>query len=586
MQVLSRLFPPPARLRAISERRSRTLRLLWLLLFSFALIVVVLATMFTVRASYEYQPAFAALGLDTDVADGRVLVGLPEANGQAAIGRRGSLVAIDGRPVDADSSIGELARQLNAAPGPVVSIVLAKPGGERVQLEQRRRPAWSSAEESRARDLRVLTRLGFALLACAVLLLCSSLLALRQPEDPVAMLFAITFSLMAASIDPPVQMWLWTGHGWVEDVLGGAWFYLLLIGLAVFPTGLFVPRFLRWIIYGAIPLVVFASLPNIDGTLQVVVAIAALLALLGSHVVRYRRLPPGIERQQLKWAAFGFAAGFVLLLVAFLMVAAIPDDPSQQNALFNLVTLVFFSLGMAAIPFGLLVALTRFRLWEADTVITRSAAYAVVTLLVGVIWAASADLVKLVVSEVVGRESEAGATAVSAMIAAGIFAPTQSAVLGWTKRKFSGPLDQVRSSAERLKKWGLTETPEELATRALEIVELAMHPSAAAIMLDLPGGAAMIAARGVPSAADPRLVDRLLLEDDEGPVGRLLLGRRSDGNRYNKQELKAVRELIPNLAEALRLARSRHSRESVLQQQLAAMAARLAQLEGGPPKPA
>ena len=300
MQVLKRLFPPPARLRAISERRSRTLRLLWLLLFSFALIVVVLATMFSVRASYVYQPAFAALGLDADVTNGRVLVGLPEANGQAASDGRGSLVRIGGKPIRADASVGELARQLNSATGPTVSIVLAKPGGERIQLEQRRRPPWPSAKEGRARDLRVLTRLGFALLACAVLLLCSSLLALRQPEDPVAMLFAITFSLMAASIDPPVQMWLWTGHGWVEDVLGGAWFYLLLIGLAVFPNGLFVPRFLRWMIYGAIPLVVFASLPDIDATLQVLVAIAALLALLGGHVARYRRLPQGIERQQLK----------------------------------------------------------------------------------------------------------------------------------------------------------------------------------------------------------------------------------------------------------------------------------------------
>jgi hypothetical protein len=172
------------------------------------------------------------------------------------------------------------------------------------------------------------------------------------------------------------------------------------------------------------------------------------------------------------------------------------------------------------------------------------------------------------------------------MIAAGVFAPTQSAVLGWTKRKFGGPLDRVRSAAERLKSWGLTETPEEVATRALGIVDQAMHPAVAAIVLDLPAGAVMVAARGMQSPNDRRVHDRLLLEDEEGPVGRLLLGRRSDGNRYNTQELKAVRELVPNLADALRVARSRHSRESVLQQQMEAMAARLAQLEGGTPKPA
>lgn len=70
-----------------------------------------------------------------------------------------------------------------------------------------------------------------------------------------------------------------------------------------------------------------------------------------------------------------------------------------------------------------------------------------------------------------------------------------------------------------------------------------------------------------------------------GPVGTILLGRRSDRNRYNRQQLEAVEELIPSLAEALRIARSHHSRESVMQQRLDEMAARLAQLEGGGPKP-
>jgi hypothetical protein len=40
------------------------------------------------------------------------------------------------------------------------------------------------------------------------------------------------------------------------------------------------------------------------------------------------------------------------------------------------------------------------------------------------------------------------------------------------------------------------------------------------------------------------------------------------------------------LADALRVARSWHSRESVLQQRIDEMAARLAQIEGGQPKPA
>jgi hypothetical protein len=95
----------------------------------------------------------------------------------------------------------------------------------------------------------------------------------------------------------------------------------------------------------------------------------------------------------------------------------------------------------------------------------------------------------------------------------------------------------------------------------------------------------MIAARDVTSSDDPELIEKIALSDDEGPVGTLLLGRRSDGNRYNRQQLEAVDEMIPSLAEALRIARSHYSRESSMQQRLDEMAARLAQLEGGGAKP-
>jgi hypothetical protein len=400
------------------------------------------------------------------------------------------------------------------------------------------------------------------------------------------MLIAFAFAGMAATIDPALQMWIWTRQTIVMDVVASGFFYLLLIAFAAFPDGVFVPRFTRWLIPLGIPIAIFVSLPDMNEDLQSLVGIGLLILILAGQVIRFRRLAPGIERQQIKWAGFGFASGLLLVALALVLVSTIPDDPALQVPLVNLLGLVTFSAGMAAIALGLLISLTRFRLWEADTVITRSAAYAVVTVIVGVVWAASSDLVKLVITEVMGRESEAGATTVGAIIAAGIFSPTQSAVLGWTRQRFGGPLDRIKGSAERLKNWGLTETPAEVATRALGIIDAAVHPAQAAVLLDLPQGTEMVAARNVQSADDRRLLERLTLEDEEGPVGELRLGRRSDGNRYNRQELEAVRELIPHLADALRVARGRHSRESMLQEQIEAMAARLAQLEGGTPKTA
>lgn len=588
-RVVSALLNPPIRLRTLGERTARWLRFAWIAAFGVAVLTVIVSTIYTYRATYELQPAFETVGLDFTVNsdNGRLLVGtLAGADDRLRVPVEASITSIDGKTVSPDAPFVAIAERLRTAPGPTVAITLGHPDGTTTSLNQRRAEVVRSPDEQRSRNLRIGARLAAGLLACAALLLCSCLLALRRPADPVAMLFAFAFAGMAATIDPPLQMWIWTRQTLVIDVVSSLFYYFLLIGFATFPDGVFVPRFTRWLLLLGIPMAVFVSLPNVNTDLQALLGIGLLLAVLVGQFVRFRRSPPGIARQQIKWAAFGFAIGLTLVAAAFVLVSTIPDDPAQQIPLVNLSVLLLFSLGMAIKAFGLLVALTRFRLWEADTVITRSAAYAVVTLIVGMVWAASSDLVKLIVSEVMGRESEAGATTVGAIIAAGIFSPTQSAVLGWTRQHFGGPIDRIKGSAERLKSWGLAETPAEVATRALGIIDEAIHPAAAAVVLDTLEGAELVAAREVQSAADPKLVESLPLADEEGPVGTLRLGRRSDGNRYNRQELEAVRQIIPHLADALRVARGRHSRESMLQQQIEAMAERLAQLEGGTPKPA
>jgi hypothetical protein len=588
MALAKLLLKPPARLRTLPDRWAKWLRPLWMLCFGLSTLTVVVSTIYAVRATYWVQPVIQRHGLDFDVTtDGDLLVGTLAAPGHPpTVPVTAKVVAIDGRPVPSDLQVAKLAKHLDKAPGPKVSVTLQKPDGRTVLLTQSRREISASPANERDRNIRIWTRFFAALFACTALLVCSLLLALRRPRDPVAMLLAFAFVGVVATIDPPLQFWLWTDRGIVLDVLGAVFLYLLLLALASFPDGVFVPRFLRWLIPAGIPLAIFLSVPNIDEDLQGILAITVLLAVLASQAVRFRREPAGIARQQIKWAGFGFASGFLLVLGAVVLAAALGDDPSNFTPLMSLAVLVLFSSGMAAIALGLLVALTRFRLWEADTVITRSAAYAVVTLVVGVVWAASADLVKLIIEQVLGRESQAGATTVGAVIAAGIFSPTQSLVLGWTRRRFGGPLDQIRDSAKRLKSWGLTESPEEVATRALAIIDQAVHPAASAIVLDTAMSHELIAAREVSSADDPRLVEKLTLADEESSVGTLLIGRRSDGNRYNRQELEAIREIIPSLAEALRVARGRFSRESAMQQRLEEMAARLAQLEGGAPKPA
>jgi hypothetical protein len=577
----ARLWSPPLRLRAVPSRYVPLFRLLWFLCFTLSIAAVVLGVVHAVRQTYEVRPVFRSLALDYDLEnDGRMSI-----KAESRPHAKYRLLAIDGQQVDPHIRIAELGRRLKAAPGPVVTLDLIGEGGKPLKLQQRRASQPVDKQSLQTRNLRFGARLTSGVFACTVLLLCSALLARRRPSDPVALLFAFAFAGLASTIDPPLSMWM--AYGWppAYDVISSLWFYLLLIAFAVFPDGIFVPKSYRWFLILGIPLAVFVSLQSVDSNVQAFVGFGSLFAVLAAQVPRYRRLKSGIERQQIKWAAFGFIAGFLLVALAFVLLPFLPDEANKQNVVLNMAVVLLFSLGMATVPIGLLIALTRFRLWEADTVITKSAAYAVVTLVVGVVWAVSSDLLRMVIEEVIGRESQAGATTAGAVIAAGIFSPTQALVLGWTRKRFGDPVERMRSTSARMKKWALTETPAEVATRALAIIDDVMHPSASAIVLDAALSRELIAARDVSSAEGPELVEKLVLTDEEGPVGTLLLGRRSDRNRYNRQQLEAVEELIPSLAEALRIARSHHSRESVMQQRLDEMAARLAQLEGGGAKP-
>jgi hypothetical protein len=586
--LASTLLNPPLRLRPLSDRWTSLVGIFWIAVFVSAAAVVVIGTMHALRDTYKVRPAFVALGLDYDVETGRqITVQIMSAGAGKPPDGPLRIAAINGKPVAADVRAPDLARRLNAAGGPTVELDLRTSEGELVKLQQKREAPAATASARSTRDFRIAARLTSGLLACGALLLCSLFLARRRPNDPVALLLAFAFAGMAATIDPAMAMWIAMGWPPAYDIISSAWFYLLLIGLAVFPDGIFVPKSYRWLVLGGIPLAVFVSLPNIDPNLSVFVGVGSLLAILIGQAVRYRRLRVGIERQQIKWAVFGFAVGLLLVLAAFVVLLFVPEDPSAQNPWVSLAAILLFSIGMATIPLGLLIALTRFRLWEADTIISRSAAYAVVTMLVGIVWAASADLAKLIISTIMGQQHEAGATAIGAIVAVGVFGPTQNAVLGWTRQRFASPADRLGELPDQLKEWSMTDTPNELGGKILEAIGAALHTSSAALYCNADGEFEELARQTAEPKTGAGPTQTLQLESESGPAGKLVLGPRTDGNRYSRKELEALHRLSKPIANALRVSGSRHGREVRMQQMIDQMQARLAQLDGGSkPSPA
>jgi len=594
----------PMRLPAIGHRASTWLRPLWFIALTAAVLAQLSGAAFALNFAFKTNRDFVAIGLTSAVEyDGSIVV-TPVGKESYGQGLRedARILAIEKRPVDHFAKAAAIAERLRALPGPVIHLRIRNADGGLRELRLTRSPV-HEAERLVLNPIRLSTRmairLGIAALATLTLLVSAGLLFLRRPRDPVAVLISFAFLSIAAVIDPPLQMWMALRLDSLVSVATGLWWTAMVIALAAFPDGRFEPRWLRWTLIWAPLIGIFLAI-DLQDDLTLMLGTIPPILLLAAQVVRYRRVGIGIERQQIKWAAFGFAAGFALLGLS-LALASYVDTMAwapMTRTIFYLSVVCLFSLSFALMALGLLVSLLRYRLWEADKVISQSAAYAIVTLVVGLVFAAVTDIAKLVIGSMFGMEHATLSTAVGAILAAGVFGPTQSLALRWSKRRFTKATGRLRQLPERLRVWRNTLAPDELGMRALAIITQALHAEGAAILMLTPAGREVVAAvdvtnpRGLAapmapavSGEDPRFPLVVELEDGDGPLGTLLLGPRSDNNRYNRDERAALDEITEPLAEALRVAHGRASHEDGLQRMLSAVEERLRRLESGGPEP-
>jgi hypothetical protein len=105
-----------------------------------------------------------------------------------------------------------------------------------------------------------------------------------------------------------------------------------------------------------------------------VTLLVGLLVAAGSLVVRYRRAR-GVERQQLRWLALAAAVSAVALLVA---VAAAVRGWSLS------VVLAAAGTSVVLLPLATGAAILRYRLYDLDRIISRTLAYGLLTVLLGV----------------------------------------------------------------------------------------------------------------------------------------------------------------------------------------------------------
>lgn len=285
----------------------------------------------------------------------------------------------------------------------------------------------------------------------------------------------------------PVDSFVAGAGRWLQT-----WLFYPIIGLVLpllllFPTGRLLSRRWRWALWTAPLFVLVASVgaafypwpadeggPNplaVEGLadtllfLQDVSGIPLLVGVLAgiaSVVIRFRR-GSQVERQQIKW----FLTASALLPIAI----AIGDEYREIQGIVVPIAFILFPLAIG-------VAITRYRLYDVDRIVSRTVTYAAVTaLLVGTYAAVVFTVGRLFPSQ------DSLAVVASTLTVAALFNPVRRRVQRAVDQRFNRPRYDAQRTVEdfgrRLRGEG---TPlESLEEELVGIVAKAMQPASVSV---------------------------------------------------------------------------------------------------------
>jgi hypothetical protein len=181
-------------------------------------------------------------------------------------------------------------------------------------------------------------------------------------------------------------------------------------------------------------------LGGLDGTLSATVwAMVVVFVLAGISLVGRVRRSDGVERQQYKW--FAFAAGLLPLVVVITQGLYAIDFAAGEAA-------SWLTAGVAAVlPIATAIAVTRYRLYEIDRIISRTLVYGVLSVVLAATYAGLVLASQSLFSSFAGGSNLA--IAVSTLAAAALFLPLRSRVQSLVDRRFYRRNYDIQRTLER-----------------------------------------------------------------------------------------------------------------------------------------
>lgn len=339
-----------------------------------------------------------------------------------------------------------------------------------------------------------------------------ALIVSRQPGNTIGwllMVIALSISFFAlipsqASVEqqfnPQVQpsftVWLFAwANNWSWWGLIGP---LLLIPL-LFPNGrLLSPRW-RWVVVAlglcfAVFLLVSTfsvgittsdqtvTIPNPIGFLPMDVMDMLLLPFEGllvstailsvvSLFVRYHR-SSNVQREKIKWMVYACAIFIVLYVLGFL-------GNFSDTDIFGTI----FNLGIMAIPVAIGIAILRSHLFDIDVIIRRTVSYALLAVLLAVVYFGSVILLQQIFASATGQRSEV-ITVLSTLAIAAVFVPLRNRIQRTIDQRFNRKKYNAQQVLNDFATTVRDETDlEKLTGRLVGVVNETMQPKSVSLWL-------------------------------------------------------------------------------------------------------
>ena len=434
--------------------------------------------------------------------------------------------------------------------GPAVVVFLLSLPGYMQGLQEYGFTPGTITEPTLTDQLLNFAGMAASLIAVLVSLGLSAVLYWRKPDDLMALYlsyFLLAYAIILAGPLEIIEAYELATPGvaarYAQPIMVAAPNIVLF---CIFPNGKFQPgwtRGLAVVSFLLIPLLVTAPFyrnPSEADLLDwggVLIWISVVLAALYAQIYRFRHLSTPEERQQTKWAVFGFVLWVItvfILTVPYLALLSLPAQTQVPGWAAPTTLLWWFSL--LIIPVTLTIAVMRFRLWDLGSVVNRTLVYGGLTAIVITIYI----FVVGALSVLFQTQGNLMVSLIATGLVAVLFQPLRDRLQSGANRLIYGERDDPVTVLSRLgKQLELAIPQHSVLPELVETIAETLKLPYVGISLETNGELVTAAEYGRRSQSQVALP--LVFQGED--IGKLTVAQRSSGEPFNPSEMALLENI-------------------------------------------